>query len=207
MGSIVSAVVNAVGNVVCHEDSAEQSKLVLAELPNSDFDYEEALLACARGERFALQSIYARDSRWLYAVAYRITRRRELAEEVLHDAMVKVWQGAKQYAPEFGSARGWVYTVVRNHALNLMRREFREVPSETLDLLEIGEDGKEELAQEASKMHVCLAHLDENKRNAIMLAFMEGYTHEQVSQRLNAPLGSVKSWIRRGLLKLRECLG
>jgi RNA polymerase sigma-70 factor (ECF subfamily) len=95
----------------------------------------------------------------------------------------------------------------RNHALNLMRREFREVPSEMLDLPEIGEDGKEELAQEAGKMHVCLAHLDENKRNAIMLAFMEGYTHEQVSQRLNAPLGSVKSWIRRGLLKLRECLG
>ena len=128
-------------------------------------------------------------------------------EEVLHDAMVKVWQGAKQYDPEFGSARGWVYTVVRNHALNLMRKEYREVSSEMLDLPEQAVQGQEELVQEASKMHACLAHLEDNKRDAIMLAFMEGYTHEQVSVRLNAPLGSVKSWIRRGLLKLRECLG
>ncbi|MCQ8895497.1 sigma-70 family RNA polymerase sigma factor [Limnobacter humi] len=171
-----------------------------------DFDYEAALLACARGEQFALQAIYARDGRWLFSVALRITKRAELAEEVLHDAMIKVWKRSKLYSPALGSARGWVYTVVRNQALNMIRRGKQELSTEDLNLPELSVDENEHLADEATRMHHCLGHLDEVKRNAIVLAFVEGYTHEQIAQRLNSPLGSVKSWIRRGLLKLKECL-
>jgi RNA polymerase sigma-70 factor, ECF subfamily len=172
----------------------------------SDFDYEAALLACARGEKFALQAIYARDSRWLFSVAYRIVKRRELAEEVLHDAMVKVWNRSRLYSPALGSARGWVYTVVRNQALNTVRKRLMEVSSEEHDVPELSTNDNQELAQEAEKLSACLGKLDETKRNAIVLAFVDGYTHEQIAERLNSPLGSVKSWIRRGLLKLKECL-
>jgi RNA polymerase sigma-70 factor, ECF subfamily len=172
----------------------------------SEFDYEAALLACARGEKFALQAIYARDSRWLFAVAYRIVKRRELAEEVLHDAMVKVWNRSRLYSPALGSARGWVYTVVRNQALNSVRKRMMEVSSEDYDVPEMSTTDNQELSQEADKLSVCLGKLDETKRNAIVLAFVDGYTHEQIAQRLDSPLGSVKSWIRRGLLKLKECL-
>jgi RNA polymerase sigma-70 factor (ECF subfamily) len=171
-----------------------------------DFDYEEAVMACARGEQFALQAIYARDGRWLYAVALRILKRRELAEEALQDGMVKVWSRARMYSPALGSARGWVYTIVRNQALNLLRKNAHETSSEDLVLPELSEEDNQELAQEAGRLNRCLGHLDEAKRNAIILAFVEGYTHEQIAQRLNTPLGSVKSWIRRGLLKLKECL-
>lgn len=173
---------------------------------SSDFDYEAALLACARGEKFALQAIYARDSRWLFAVAYRIVKRRELAEEVLHDAMVKVWNRARLYSPALGSARGWVYTVVRNQALNSVRKRTVEVSSEDYAVPELSTNDNPELAQEAEKLSACLGKLDETKRNAIVLAFVDGFTHEQIAQRLDSPLGSVKSWIRRGLLKLKECL-
>lgn len=173
----------------------------------ADFDYEAALLACARGERFALQAIYARDSRWLYAVVLRLVKRRELAEEVLHDAMLKVWKRAKLYSPALGSARGWVYTVVRNQALNELRKHKGEINAEDHDLPELGQEDNQELAQDAQRLSRCLANLDETKRNAILLAFLDGYSHEEVAQRLAAPLGSVKSWIRRGLLKLKECLG
>lgn len=172
----------------------------------SDFDYEAALLACARKEKFALQTIYARDSRWLFAVVYRIVKRRELAEEVLHDAMVRVWNRAHLYSPALGSGRGWVYTVVRNQALNAMRKHIVEVSSDDQDVPEMSISGKQELAQEANNLSACLGQLEENKRDAILLAFVDGYTHEQIAQRLGSPLGSVKSWIRRGLLKLRECL-
>ncbi|HEX4844536.1 MAG TPA: sigma-70 family RNA polymerase sigma factor [Limnobacter sp.] len=172
----------------------------------SDFDYEAALLACARGEKFALQAIYARDSRWLFAVAYRIVKRRELAEEVLHDAMLKVWNRSRLYSPALGSARGWVYTVVRNQALNAVRKKVQEVSSEDLDLPEQASRDNLELAQDAQKLSACLGKLDETKRNAIVLAFVDGYTHEQIASKLDSPLGSVKSWIRRGLLKLKECL-
>lgn len=174
--------------------------------PQDDFDYEGALLACARGEQFALKAIYARDSRWLFAVAFRIVKRRELAEEVLHDSMLKVWQRARLYSPALGSARGWVYTVVRNQALNTIRNGRHELSSEDLAMPELSQTDNHEMAQEAGKLNHCLGHLDELKRNAIMLAFVEGYTHEQIAQRLSTPLGSVKSWIRRGLLKLKECL-
>ncbi|HEX4879875.1 MAG TPA: sigma-70 family RNA polymerase sigma factor [Limnobacter sp.] len=172
----------------------------------SDFDYEAALLACARGEKFALQAIYARDSRWLFSVAYRIVKRRELAEEVLHDAMLKVWNRARLYSPALGSARGWVYTVVRNQALNAIRKRVNEVSTEECEVPELASRDDLELAQDAQKLSVCLAGLDEVKRNAIVLAFVDGYTHEQIAERLDSPLGSVKSWIRRGLLKLKECL-
>jgi RNA polymerase sigma-70 factor, ECF subfamily len=171
-----------------------------------DFDYEAALLACARGEKFALQAIYARDSRWLFSVAFRIVKRRELAEEVLHDAMVKVWNRSKSYSPALGSARGWVYTVVRNQALNAVRKPVMEVSSEDYEVPEMSASDNQELAQEAERLSGCLAGLEEPKRNAILLAFVDGYTHEQIAQRMNTPLGSVKSWIRRGLLKLKECL-
>lgn len=174
--------------------------------PTDAFDYEAAVLACARGERFALQAIYAQDSRWLYAVALRIVKRKEVAEEVLHDAMLKVWNRSKQYSPALGSARGWVYTIVRNQALNVVRRKGLEMPVEPLESEEASVQFNEELAQDAQRLSACLAQLDDSKRNAIVLAFVDGYTHEQIATRLASPLGSVKSWIRRGLLKLKECL-
>ena len=176
-----------------------------------DFDYESAVEACARGELDALQSLYARESRWLLGVAQRIVRDRDAAHDVLQDAFLQIWQRASTYQRALGSARGWIYTVVRHQALDESRRAAREMPAG--DALEsLSDQAQTESASavaDAADGHAlgrCLDTLSPRHRDCVVSAFVEGYTHEQIAARLAAPLGSVKSWIRRGLLSLKECL-
>lgn len=176
----------------------------------TDFDYEAALEACARGERFALNALYQREARWLLGVAQRIVGDRDSAHDVLQDAFLQIWQRAASYQRALGSARGWVYTVVRHRALDVARRAGREIGMG--DDIEAIADARQEIAPaedafpDGSALDRCLEKLDERKREAIVCAFVEGYTHEQIATQLSTPVGTVKSWIRRGLLALRECL-
>ena len=177
---------------------------------SDDFDYEAALQACARGDQYALRAIYERERRWLMAVALRITRRREVAEEVLHDAFLQILDKAGTFDAALGSARGWIYTVVRHRALNFARSSHRTVEVDDEQLIALADAQaawrKDDRGIDIGALAECLDRLDEQKRNCILLAFVEGYSHEQLAERLAAPLGTVKSWIRRGLLALKECL-
>ena len=173
------------------------------------FDYEAAVEACARGERFALNALYQREARWLLGVAQRIVGDRDHAHDVLQDAFLQIWQKAASYQRSLGSARGWVYTVVRHKALDLARRSGREVSvGDDLEALsDARQAGQDDAAgPDTTALDRCLAALDERKRECIVGAFVEGYTHEQIATRLSTPVGTVKSWIRRGLLALKECL-
>src|SRR5262245_8047780 len=107
----------------------------VAEGTGSMFDYAGALSGCARGDRDALKRLYDEEAGRMISVAQRIVRRRELAEEVVQDAFVQIWRKADTYKSELGAARGWIYTIVRNRALNLIRDGAREdlVEAETLD--------------------------------------------------------------------------
>ena len=179
------------------------------------FDDEAAVEACARGERFALRSLYERESRWLLAVAMRIVRDRELARDVLQDAFLQIWQRAASYRRALGSARGWIYTVVRHCALDVARVAGREeAAGDDIDAIadaaseasRVGHEPELPRGIDPTMLQRCLAQLDDPKRDCIVFAFVEGYTHEQIAQRLTTPVGTVKSWIRRGLLALKECL-
>jgi RNA polymerase sigma factor (sigma-70 family) len=175
------------------------------------FDYESALAACVRGEPEALRTIYDREARWLLGVALRIVRDRETAHDVLQDAFLQIWQRAASYRRELGSARGWIYTVVRHRALDEVRRVGREIAVggeiESYAEVHLGADEAEASAlADVGMLNQCLGALDERKRECIVYAFVEGYTHEQISSRLSTPVGTVKSWIRRGLISLKECL-
>jgi RNA polymerase sigma-70 factor (ECF subfamily) len=178
----------------------------------ADFDYESALARCALGDRAALHEIYQRDARWLMAVAQRIVRRRELADEVLHDAFLQIWQKAAQFRPQLGSGRGWIFTVVRHRALNLARSAGREESTGDVfnhcALVPGPIDSVDSVTRpvDPDALHGCLQRLDEVKRDCVLLAYVDGYTHQQIARRLAAPLGSVKAWIRRGLVMLRTCL-
>lgn len=176
--------------------------------PHPDFDYESTVEACARGDAAALHALYARESRWLLGVAQRIVRDRDAAHDVLQDAFVQIWQRASTFDRRLGSARGWVYTVVRHKALDECRRAQRELPAGDLleELSAQAAPAAPAIAADADTLSRCLDALEANKRDCIVSAFVEGLTHEQIAARLAAPLGSVKSWIRRGLLSLRECL-
>lgn len=177
-----------------------------------DFDYEAAVFACARGDRAALRSLYEREVRWLVGVALRIVRRRELADEVLHDAFLQIWQKAATFDPTLGSARGWVYSIVRHRALNVLRQAAPERAAGTPaapDELADEAAGPLDVAlrrSDAQALHRCLEGLDEHKRACILLAYVEGYSQAQIAHRMDCPLGTVKAWVRRGLLALRECL-
>ncbi|USX13499.1 sigma-70 family RNA polymerase sigma factor [Oxalobacteraceae bacterium OTU3CAMAD1] len=184
-------------------------------MPNAPdgFDYDAALHACAKGDQRALQRLYEQDGRHLLGVALRIVRRRDVAEDVLHDAFVSIWQKAASFDPQRGAARGWIFTVVRHQALNTLRSREREVYAEadTLDALQ--EDRTDTVAEQfelqasMGRLNDCLGHLDSAKRNSIVCAYVDGCSHSEIATRLNAPLGTVKAWLKRGLAALRECMG
>jgi RNA polymerase sigma-70 factor (ECF subfamily) len=179
---------------------------------DADFDYAAALAACARGDRSALREIYAREAGRLMGVALRIVRRREIADEVLHDAFLQIWQKAATYDPALGSGRGWIFSIVRHRALNSLRGMSRETLVEEAPLTEVEDDAPDPLerlvgSRDTEALARCLGELDESKRRCILLAYLDGLTHVEIAARLAAPLGTIKAWIRRGLASLKECMG
>jgi RNA polymerase sigma factor (sigma-70 family) len=181
---------------------------------STSFDYDAVLHACAAGERPALQRLYQQESRYLLGVALRIVRERQLAEDVLHDAFISIWTRAASFDARRGAGRGWIYSVVRHQALNLMRAREHEISAdedtvETLLHNGAAQDAGEAFELQASmgKLNDCLAHLDQAKRSSILYAYVDGCSHSEIAQRLKSPLGSVKAWIKRGLSALRECMG
>ena len=183
--------------------------------PPSSFDYESALAACARGEQLALHRIYQHEKARLFGVALRIVRDRARAEDVLHDAFMNIWTKAESFDVTRGSGRGWIHTLVRNRALSVVRTSGREVSvdEEAIEAIEAETVANAapmaeafEISDDIGRLDECLHRLDVAKRNSIMLAYLDGCSHSEIAKRLNAPLGSVKAWIKRGLLSLRECM-
>ena len=181
----------------------------------ASFDYEAALAACAHGDKQALHRIYQHESRRLLGVALRMVRDRALAEDVLHDAFMNIWIKATSFDAARGSGRGWIHTLVRNQALSVVRTSGREVSAdeEAIEAIEAEAVANAapmsdafEISADIGRLDECLHRLDVAKRNSIMLAYLEGCSHSEIAKRLNAPLGSVKAWIKRGLLSLRECM-
>lgn len=173
------------------------------------FDYEAALVACARGERSALKLLYDQEARWLMGVALRIVRDRQLAEDVLQEAFLQIWRAAGTFDASRGSGRGWIFTVVRHRALQEVRKDGRAGRVDVEDLENLADQQQEEQGPadiDATELERCLERLEPKRRECIINAFVEGYTHEQIAQKLDTPLGTVKSWVRRGLLSLKECL-
>jgi len=177
------------------------------------FDYETALLACARGDRQALRNLYDQEAPRLLGVALRITRDRQAAEDVVHDAFVGIWTKAGTFDAARGAGRGWIYSIVRHGALDAVRKGSREVlvdDEATLDAIDAGATlqiaDAFELRQDLGRLEHCLTQLDAAKRNSILYAYVDGCSHSEIAERLKSPLGTVKTWIKRGLNALRECM-
>jgi RNA polymerase sigma-70 factor, ECF subfamily len=172
----------------------------------------EALLqACARGDRAALQSLYASTAPQLFGLALSILHSRELAEDVVQDSFILVWRHAHGFDPRRGTAMAWLARIVRNQCFDLMRRHRRESPLDerSVESWEDPAPGPADLAalsRDARRLRGCLDELDDGPRKSMILAYYEGLTFAEVSVRLGAPLGTVKSWIRRGLIQLRDCM-
>lgn len=185
--------------------------------PQTPFDYEAALRACARGERWALQRLYEQESPRLLGVVQRIVTDRARAEDIVHDAFIKIWSGAASFDADRGSARGWMFTVARHLALNSVRNSAREVSmdddGDPDSHVQTTLEGWQEMGDafdwrvNPGRIYTCLEQLEPVRRNCIFHAYVDGYSHQQIARKLGAPLGTVKAWIKRSLVSLRECIG
>ena len=183
-------------------------------MDNSQKQQLDNLLALtALGDQSAFSQLYQQTSSLLYAIALRILKKNEQAEEALQEAYVKIWHNASEYNSEKGAVLTWMGSIVRYRCLDMLRK-IKPVESidEHLEYMILEDDDPGPLEQalmqgDAQALLECIDELKEKQRRSILMAFYEGLTHEQLSRCLSVPLGTVKSWIRRSLEKIKECLG
>ncbi|WP_375463642.1 sigma-70 family RNA polymerase sigma factor [uncultured Methylobacterium sp.] len=171
----------------------------------------EILGAVAAGDARALRALYDLTAPKLYGVILRIQRDRSVAEDVLQDVYLRVWQAAGSYAPESGRPMTWLCTIARNRAIDGIRRR-GEVQG---PVREDGEDWVERLMDphdtEAAilvrdALGACLGRLEATQRACVVLAYCEGWSREELARRYDRPVNTVKTWLHRALAALKGCL-
>lgn len=171
----------------------------------------ELMSRIADGDRAALRQLYDATSAKLFGVCLRILSNRDESEDVLQEVYITIWRRADRFEAGRASVITWVSTIARNRAIDRLRARGPLAYAEQVDDMEIA-DGAEsahailEAAQSGEALGRCLSTLDDRTEKVIRTAFFEGVTYEALAQRMATPLGTVKSWVRRGLLKLKECL-
>jgi len=184
--------------------------------------WAELLSRVALGDRAAFDTLYRQSSPHLLAVILRIQSNRALAEDILQEVYVNVWRAAQSFNPALSQAGTWLSSVARNRAIDSLRR--RQSEPGTVSSTRFGEDDETsdaldevpsdtlspeallERAGEARQIQHCLKGLSGEQKHSLALAFYQGLTHAEVAEHLGQPLGTVKSWVRRGLLSLKSCL-
>ena len=171
-----------------------------------------ALVQAGQGDRSAFRTVYEATSAKLFGVCLRILPDRQTAEDVLQDTYVTVWRKAASFDATRASPITWLVTIARNRAIDRLRSAApmkNAAPvEEAHDLADDGPLASEVVEQvdEAARLNGCLETLEDRARGVIRTAFFEGATYDELAKRENVPLGTMKSWIRRGLLRLRSCL-
>jgi RNA polymerase sigma-70 factor, ECF subfamily len=176
----------------------------------------ELLAHIARKNHGSFKQLYELTSAHLYGVAMRIVRRRELAEEALQDAFINVWGHADSYAARLSTPMTWLITLVRNKALDLLRKDKLKSGATCSidddlahwgDLAADNADPQDILAHAAEhrELHRHLSSLDPRYRQSLALAYFDGMSHAELAAHLQVPLGTAKAWVRRGLEKLSRC--
>ncbi len=188
----------------------------MASKPEHDQRLRDLLAAAGRRDsdsQAAFAALYQGTSAKLFGVALRILRRADWAEEVLQECYVNIWNHSAGYQSGLSAPMTWMTSIVRNRCLDWLRRPNFEDPTDdaaVFDGVESGEPGPLlllERSAEAGAISRCMQTLEEKQRQAISVAFFEGLTHAELAAKLGQPLGTVKTWVRRGLVKLKDCLG
>ena len=168
--------------------------------------------AVSNGDHQALARLYDRTSSTLYAVLLRMLRDPELAREALQDCYIRVWQRAETFDPARGEPIAWLIGNARYRALDILRQaghRSQEISDDHLAEMPDPEPGPEQESEELDglqRLMRCMDDLSEVQRKSVLLAYYKGYSHQELSEAMDAPLGTVKAWLRRGLAKLRSCL-
>jgi RNA polymerase sigma-70 factor (ECF subfamily) len=184
---------------------------------SADAVEETGLLArTASGDRDAFRELYSRYSRPLYSFAIRLVGDRGEAEERVQDAFIKMWQNAGSFDPSRSRPFTWAVTITRRTCIDHLRKRRRQVPTSHLaadgGAAREGSDvrdavGLSEAREDSQRLRQALSEISPRQRAALELALFSELTHSEIAEHLQQPTGTVKSWIRRGLLGLRETLG
>jgi RNA polymerase sigma-70 factor, ECF subfamily len=168
--------------------------------------------AIANGDAAAFERLYDGTRAKLYGVLLRILGRPELAEEVMQETYLKVWKMADQFDPLIASPITWMVAMARNRAIDIVRKrtevsieeepEAQEVPADTPPPL-----ARREMTEELRRLLSCLGKLDPEKQRIVLLAYYSGWSRDQLSLKLDIPVNTVKTWLRRSLIEIRECMG
>jgi len=167
------------------------------------------------GDRVAFSALYQASSAKLFGLCLRILKDGALAEEALQEIFVKIWHKAASYDASRGTALAWLVTVARNHAIDRLRqlraaeaRQAGEAGSEVDRLASADPGPAEQLArkQGRAQIELCLDELDSARAEAVRLAYFEGHDYAELAARFAVPLNTMRTWLRRSLLALRECL-
>jgi RNA polymerase sigma-70 factor, ECF subfamily len=177
-----------------------------------DTDIESLLGRCALRDSKALSELYTLVSSPLFGVLLRLLRSRALAEEALQDVIVRIWQRAGQFEAYRGRGMAWMMSIARNRAIDLLRSQRKTVSIDDSEAMELADDSDRDVLEMSAtdKMKAalgqCLGGLSQQQRECITLAYVNGYSHDEIARSVGSPLGTVKSWVRRGLVSLKRCL-
>lgn len=184
--------------------------------PHPDAELMALLDRVGQREEAALRLLYDRTSSKLFGLALRVVRQREWAEDVLQEAFLTIWRAAGDYRSSLSPPMAWLGLIVRSRALDLLRRrtadraqltqEFDEVMADTFESNASDPMDMADASEQAWALHQCLSQLDHQQREVVSLAYMRDLSHSELAEQLKLPLGTVKTWIRRGVEKLRACM-
>jgi RNA polymerase sigma-70 factor (ECF subfamily) len=189
---------------------AARAKTQIGEEYDAHVEADAAVVArVAEGDAEALRDLYERYGRIVYGLSYRLTRDTQLAEEATQDTFVTLWKRAGAYDPRRAKVTTWLFVIARNRAIELVRARMR-VPEPHDEVEPGGEDADPadlaQVADEAERIASAIAELPESQLEVIRLAYFDGLSHSEIAERLDQPLGTVKSRIRLGLDRLRALL-
>lgn len=192
--------------------------------PNDDPRLAEWLARTALGDARAFRQLYDATAPRLLGVVARLVGRNAAADDLLQDVYVRVWKSAAQYRPDAGAPMAWLCATARYRAIDWLRSQGARPEIAVADLMRSdaedgGDDPVDRLADPtpgpgaqlearagAGAVQRCMGRLASTQAQSLALAYYQGLTHGEIAEHLGAPLGSVKSWVRRGLLALRDCL-
>jgi RNA polymerase sigma-70 factor, ECF subfamily len=176
----------------------------------SPSDIETLISRIAIGDRAAFRALYTATSAKLFGICLRVLKNRTDAEDVLQETYVKIWHNAAKYQVSGYSPITWLVTIARNQSIDRLRArrpdaaelgEADDIPDRTLN-----PEQSVVLGGEVERLRICLEKRSPGRAEAVKAAYMEGYSYQELADRLNQPINTVRTWLRRSLISLKECL-
>jgi RNA polymerase sigma-70 factor (ECF subfamily) len=170
------------------------------------------LAAVAKGDKAAFERLYGATRAKLYGVLLRILGRPELADDVMQETYLKVWQMAGKFDPTMASPITWMVAMARNRAIDIVRKKGDISVEDSPEAFGVAAEtppplARREMTEELRRLLGCLGKLDPEKQRIVLLAYYSGWSREQLSHKLDIPVNTIKTWLRRSLLEIRECMG